>query len=88
MGGLSVNKRIFCGVFPCGISWSDRATERAGDYKPLAFLPFSTLVVEFQPDCPTELRAEIEADAASIQAKRGQQFEVSTCGQTVTLGRV
>jgi hypothetical protein len=78
--------RLFAGVFPCGISYADRTREVAGDYKPLAFLPFSTLHPKFEKDCPPGLRALIEADMAVIQARRGEHFQVSTCGQTVLLG--
>jgi hypothetical protein len=81
-----VNSRIFSGVFPTGISYADRQREETGDYKRLAFLSFSTLVLEVRPDCPHGLRTEIEADAARIQARRGEHFQVSTCGQTVLLG--
>jgi hypothetical protein len=79
--------RIFSGVFPCGISYADRARERHGDYVTLAFLSFRTLALEYAADCPPELRAWIATDAAAIQARRGETFQVSTAGQTVTLGR-
>lgn len=78
--------RLFIGVFPCGLSYADRWTEQHGDYKRLAFLPYSTLVLQVEPDCPPDLRTEIETDAATIIARRGQPFQVSACGQTVTLG--
>jgi hypothetical protein len=81
-----VNPRIFAGVYPMGIVYADRQREAHGDYKRLAFLAFSTLVLDVEPDCPPALRAEIEADAAPIQAMKGQDFQVSTSGQTVVLG--
>jgi hypothetical protein len=81
-----VNPRIFAGIYPMGIVYADRQREAHGDYKRLAFLAFSTLVLEVQPDCPPALRTEIEADAVRIQAMSGQAFQVSTAGQTVTLG--
>lgn len=82
-----MSDRLFIGVFPTGISFADRLVEVHGDYKRLAFLPFSTLVLEITPDCPAYLRTEIEAYAATIQAQRGQPFTVSTSGQTVILGQ-
>jgi hypothetical protein len=78
--------RIFSGVYPAGIVYADRQREVNGDYKRLAFLPFRSLVIEFERDCPKELRTLIEADAAIIQAKRGQTYQVYTAGQTVLLG--
>ncbi len=79
-------ERLFVGVFPAGISYADRSREEFGDYKRLAFLPFRSLVVEFAVDCPAGLRALITRDAAVIQARRGEDFQVSTSGQTVRLG--
>ncbi|HUJ08545.1 MAG TPA: hypothetical protein VL171_00825 [Verrucomicrobiae bacterium] len=81
-----IAERLFIGVFPCGISYADAAHGVAGDYKRLAFLPFATLELKVEPDCPPELAERIRADAAVIQMKRGQPYQVSTCGQTVILG--
>ena len=78
--------RIFRGVYPAGIVYADRTRERHGDYPRLAFLPFQSLELEIEPDCPDALRAEIIADAAILQARRGEEFVTSACGQTVRLG--
>ena len=78
-------QRIFIGIYPTGILYADRQREVQGDYARLAFLPWS-LVPEFARDCPPELRPEIEAHMATVQARRGEDFEVSGCGQTVLLG--
>jgi hypothetical protein len=78
---------LFIGLFPAGVSYADRTAEKDGDYKRLAFLPYDTLALEIQKDCPLELRHRIVEDAKTIQARRGQPFRISTCGQTVTLGR-
>lgn len=78
--------RLFIGVFPTGLSYADRTKERDGDYKRLAFLSFHTLELEVERDCPADLRARIEADALKLQNRRGEQFQVSTCNQTVRLG--
>jgi hypothetical protein len=80
------SKRVFCGVYPCGLSYVDRAVERHGDYKRLAFLLYRSLILDVERDCPPELAAWIKQDAAKVQARRGEPFEVSTCGQTVRLG--
>jgi len=79
--------RVFCRIFPCGVSWADRAREEHGDYKRLAFLPYRELVLQVEPDCPDTLRRWIEADAAEIIARRGERFPISTTGQYVILGR-
>lgn len=75
---------LFVGVFPTGLSYCDRSR----DYRKLAFLPFSSLVLEWAPGVRVSpmMRAEIEADAKKMQARRGEAFIVSTCGQTVLLG--
>lgn len=78
--------RISSCVFPTGISYADRAREEHGDYKKLAHLFFSDLRLDFAADCPDTLREWIAADAAGIQSRRGEQLEVSTCGQYVVLG--
>ncbi len=77
---------LFSGIFPCGIVYADRTRERHGDYVRLAFLPFKTLELDLEADCPPALVARIRSDAAVIQARKGQEFQVSTCQQTVTLG--
>lgn len=79
--------RLFAGVYPCGIVYADRFVEEHGDYKRLAFLSYRTLELQWDAkSVPVDLRLQIEADAATIQAQRGQQYQISTCGQTVMLG--
>lgn len=83
----TVAERLFMGIFPTGISYADRSRERNGDYLTLARLPFRTLELEWTgATCPDDLRAAIEADAKRMQARRGEEFQVSTAGQTVLLG--
>lgn len=83
---MKTGQRLFSGIYPCGIVFADRHNERHGDYARLAFLPYRTLTVEFERDCPPELRAEIESDVARMNLKAGDLFEVSASGQTVRLG--
>lgn len=78
--------RLFIGVFPCGLVYADRHREKHGDYAKLAFLPYDTLQLQVEKDCPPDLRVRIEEDAASMLARRGQAFPISTSGQTVMLG--
>ena len=80
------NQRLFIGVFPTGISYADRTREEHGDYKRLAFLSYRTLELEWYDEVPSDLAKQIIADAASIQARRGELFQVSTSGQFVKLG--
>lgn len=82
----STNDRLFIGVFPTGISYADRSREKHGDYARCAFLSFRTLDLEFEQDCPVSLRKQIEADAAKIQARRGEEYPVDESGHTVILG--
>ena len=82
----SASERLFIGVYPAGISYADRSREKHGDYARCAFLPFGSLKLEVEPDCPSALRALIVKDAAKIQARRGEQYVVSGSGQTVRLG--
>lgn len=81
--------RLFIGVFPTGFSYADKKRERHGDYMTLARLPFSTLELEWAPKTTVSLglREEIIRHARGIQARRGEEYQVSTSGQTVTLGR-
>jgi hypothetical protein len=81
------SSRLFAGVYPTGIAYADKERERDGDYLRVAFLPFSTLRLQWSPgNHPAELREEIEHDATQIIARRGQPFEVDASGQTVILG--
>lgn len=74
--------RLFIGAFPCGIVYADRRR----NYETVAFLPYATLEIEWSAACAAYLRAQIEAHAATLVCRRGEQFEISTTGQTVTLG--
>lgn len=78
--------RLFVGLFPCGVAFADRKRERHGDYLKLAFLPYRTCVLEWEPGVwvPAELRGQIMAHAAKY--KPGEVLQVSTAGQTVILG--
>jgi hypothetical protein len=77
--------RLFVGVYPAGFVYADRAREEHGDYKKVAFLPYSTLELEVR-DPKSPLLALVRAHAAKIQARRGEQYVVSGAGQTVLLG--
>jgi len=80
------NCRLFAGVYPGGIVFADRWIDADGDYKRVAFLPYETLEIKWAADAPKELKPLVMDHAAELQAKRGEQYRISTCGQTVTLG--
>lgn len=83
---LAASERLFMGVFPAGIVYADRSREEFGDYLKLAFLPYDTLILDLRPRVPDDLRSLIEAHAAQMRARAGQEYQTSTCGQTVLLG--
>lgn len=78
--------RIFAGCFGEGIRYADRHREKNGDYAHLAYLPFGSLELDIYDDCPKDLRGEIVKHAKCIQDRKGQEYRISTAGQTVTLG--
>jgi len=80
-------ERLFIGAYPTGLVYADRAVEVNHDYRRLAYLNYRTLAPEYEQDIPPELRALIESDVAQMQARAGQEYQVSTCGQTVLLGQ-
>ncbi len=77
--------RLFAGLYPCGIVYADRHREKHGDYARLAFLPYASLVLDVEKDCPPQLAERIRKDAAQIQAKRGQPFRIAG-NMIITLG--
>jgi hypothetical protein len=83
---LYFNSRLFSGVFPTSIVYADKYKEVHGDYKRCAYLNFKTLVLDIEKDCPEVLKTLIIKDAGEIQAKKGENFQVSFCGQSVKLG--
>lgn len=82
---MSTRDRIFIGVYPCGLVYADRQRERNGDYARLAFLPYATLQLELESDCPPACARWIRTHAARL--KPGDELIVSSAGQTVILGK-
>ena len=83
---ISAEDRPFTGIFPTGIAYADKTREDFGDYARCGPLLFSTLELEIEKDCPKDMEALIRSRAKTIQDRAGEQFEVSTSGQTITLG--
>ena len=83
---MKTNERIFIGVYPGGLVYADRAREKHGDYARLGFLSYTTLTPQIEADCPPELRVEVWQHMDAMIRRRGEKFQISTVGQTVTLG--
>ena len=81
-----MNQRLFIGTYPAGLVYADREKEVRGDYKRLAFLPYDTLKLDVERDCPGELEVEIVNHARTIQCQVGQHYRTSTTGSEVLLG--
>lgn len=84
--GSTEQDQLFSGIAATGIIYCDREQIEAGDYLRVGLLPFSTLKPEIDRRCPDDLRERILADMEKIQARRGEDYQVSTSGQTVRLG--
>lgn len=88
--GALYDALLFIGVYPAGIVYADRGREEHGDYKRIAFLDYATLT--FQPEklsgseVDRELLRLAREHAATVQAKRGELYQISSTGQTVLLG--
>ena len=75
-------------TFPTGIAYADSSRERDGDYLRLAFLPFQTLELEWTPRVRVspEMRRLIVEHADRLRSRKGEDYQVSTAGQTVKRG--
>lgn len=82
---MSKDPELFSCVMATGIAYCDKSREKNGDYVKVAHLFFDDLTLAiFKPR--SKLLPEIKADAAKIQSRKGEQFQVSASGQTITLG--
>ncbi|WP_298841699.1 hypothetical protein [uncultured Salinicola sp.] len=77
---------VFLCVMPTGWWWSDRTREEDGDYVQLAFLSFSSLELKIFDNCRDEWRERITSRAAEFQSMKGQDYQISSSGQTIRLG--
>ena len=76
--------------FPTGLVYADRTREDPStqDYKRLAYLNYSTLQLDIEPDCKTQLADYVISEAAKIQAMRGQLFSIAGNAQVMLGGNV
>jgi hypothetical protein len=72
---------------PTGLYYCDKNREEHGDFMQIANISYGTLQLQWNGRRGSpEMRAEILRDARLIQSQRGEEFRVSTAGQTITLG--
>ena len=72
----TVTDRLFCGIYPGGIVYADRAIEEDHDYKRVAFLAYDDLALRIDdPNSP--LLGQVKQDALYFQTRRGQRFPIS-----------
>ena len=81
---MTHRQRLFIGIYPAGVVYSDRNVVRNGDYKRLAFLSYATLRLTIEPDCSPAFAKLIREDA--VYYRKGEEMLVSTCGHRVILG--
>jgi hypothetical protein len=83
---VGTQNRLFIGTFPGGIVYADRLKEEHGDYQRVAFLPYGSLRLEINRKADKRLAQAATEHAATMQARKGERFQISTCGQTIVLG--
>ena len=83
---LRENQPLFIGVYPAGLVYADRTREKNGDYLRLGFLSYSTLELTLSNNPTGQILQDIKEHAATMQARKGEQFSRSTCGSFITLG--
>lgn len=84
---MEMNEIVGQYCFPTGIVYADKTREdpTTRDYKRLGYLNYATLILELEPDCKGDVAHYLTAEAATIQAMRGQRFSIAGNMQ-VTLG--
>jgi hypothetical protein len=76
---------LFIGIHSTCVCYCDKSKEEDGDFKTIARLFFDALELKiYEPQ--STLLPKIREHAAEIQVRKGQEFQVSGCGQTVILG--
>jgi hypothetical protein len=83
---IGANEALFCGNYPTGIFYADKRREVNGDYMTIGRIFYSDLSWKISDNCPADIRSLVQADIDRILSMKGQEYQVSSCGQTVTLG--
>ena len=84
---MEMNEIVGQYCFPTGIVYADKTREdpTTRDYKRLGYLNYATLILKLEPDCKGDVAHYVTAEAAKLQAMRGQRFSIAGNMQ-VTLG--
>ena len=84
---MEMNEIVGQYCYPTGIVYADKTRDDPNtlDYKRLGYLNYATLILELEPDCKPDLADYVTAEAAKLQAMRGQRFSIAGNMQ-VTLG--
>ena len=84
---MEMNEIVGQYCFPTGIVYADKTREdpTTRDYKRLGYLNYATLILTLEPDCKGDVAHYVTAEAAKLQAMRGQRFSIAGNMQ-VTLG--
>ncbi len=84
---MEMNEIVGQYCFPTGIVYADKTREdpTTRDYKRLGDLNYATLILKLELDCKGDVAHYVTAEAARIQAMRGQRFSIAGNMQ-VTLG--
>lgn len=81
-----IEARLLCCNMATGVYWVDRGKEEHGDYARVVSIDYSTLTITQYPRAHPQLVAVAKQQAQDIQKKRGDEYQLSAVGQTITLG--
>jgi len=90
----SLNPRVFAALYPTGIVFADRERNQGGDYQTIARIAYSTLEIDWNPNWKPSSEDDdaiilsIQQDRDDLQSRIGEQYQITTSGQCVTLGHV
>jgi hypothetical protein len=84
---MNFNEIVGQYCFPTDIVYADRTRDDPAtkDYKRLAYLNYASLKLDLEPDLKGDLLAYVVAEAAAIQARKGQRFQIAG-NLSITLG--
>lgn len=86
MEKTKLDDRIFVGINANGISFSNRIVIEKGDYSKMARYDFKAMKLVIEDLCHPTFATQIRNWIREQEYKKGQSFQVSTCGQSVNLG--
>lgn len=86
MAKAILSEEIFAGIYSTGLVYADKSYEVDGDFARLGFLSFATLELDINERATPEQQKQIRYHAARLRTRRGEQYQISQSGQTITLG--